>query len=156
MKIIASPPIVTLAFIVVSMFMPLLAIVPTYAAQCDPSKNSEGKEITFLGLPTWYKYLDGDNSSGKCTPTLSGSDEETKVNSVLPIGLAILETIIRLAGIVAVVMIFVSGFRYITSQGNPEAAVAARKTAFNALIGLVIVVTSTGLVSFIGNRLTGG
>lgn len=110
---------------------------------------------SFLGLPTWYKYLDAETDpTGRCSPALSGGDTETRVNSALPIGLAVLEAMIRLAGVVAVVMMFVSGFRFITSEGNPENAAAARKTAINAVIGLVIVVISVNLIAFVGSRLS--
>jgi hypothetical protein len=114
---------------------------------CDLDKS-------FLGLPTWYKYLDAEeDASGRCSPQLTEDSEGNQINSVLPIGLAVLEAMIRLAGIIAVVMIFVSGFKYITSQGNPDAAAGARKTAINALIGLVIVVLSTSIISFVGSSL---
>jgi hypothetical protein len=110
---------------------------------------------SFFGLPTWYKYLETErDSTGRCSPVLSGGDEEGTVNSSLLIGIAVLEAMIRLAGVVAVVMIFVAGFRFITSQGNPDAAAAARKTAINALIGLVIVVLATTIVSFVGSSLS--
>lgn len=113
---------------------------------------------SFLGLPAWYKYLNAvEDSTGRCSPVLTNDQEDDigqeEVNSALPIGLAILEGMLRISGIVAVVMIFVAGFKYITSQGVPDAAAGARKTALNALIGLVIVIMATTLVSFIGNSL---
>jgi hypothetical protein len=147
-----SAKILVFLFLTISFLTPLTISAPAQAAPGDLCQT----DGSFLGLPTWYKYLEArEDPSGRCSPVLSGADTESKVNSALPIGLAILEAMIRLAGIVAVVMIFVAGFRYITSQGNPDAAAAARKTAFNSLIGLVIVVTATGLVSFIGSRLAG-
>ena len=108
----------------------------------------------FLGLPTWYKYLEVElDETGRCSPVLSGSDTEQRVNSALPIALAVLEGLLRLSGVVAVVMIFVSGFRFILSQGNPDKAAAARKTAINSLVGLVIVTLAVSLVSFVGGQL---
>jgi hypothetical protein len=107
-----------------------------------------------LGIPTWYKYLEKEtDSTGKCNVMLSGSDTESKANSALPIGLAILEATLRLAGLVAVAMVFWGGFKYITSQGSPDSAKGARTTIINALIGLVIVIVSTSLVSFIGRSI---
>jgi hypothetical protein len=133
-------------------------IAPVYPVSSSVSA-AEGDSCTlsgsFLGLPTWYKYLEAEeDSTGRCAPVLSGDSTEVKVNSALPIGLAVLEAMIRLAGIGAVIMIFVAGFRFITSDGNPENATAARKTAINALIGLVIVVLSVNLIAFIGSRLS--
>lgn len=130
------------------MFLTVLGFVvraePVGAAPCEPNK-------TFLGVPTWYRHLDGETDSfGRCSPVLDrNEDGSISLNSGLPIGLAVLEIMLRFAGLVAVVMIFVGSFRYITTQGNPENAAGARKTIINALIGLVIVMISTGLVGYI-------
>lgn len=111
------------------------------AAPCEPDQS-------ILGIPTWYKYLESNtDSTGKCSPSISEAAD------ALPIGLAVLEGAIRLAGLVAVVMIFVSAFKFITAQGNGEAAKDARMTAINAVIGLVIVILATSVISFIGHRL---
>jgi hypothetical protein len=136
-------------FSLILMFGVLTPIVlPTVAVSAQDTSCKLNQ--SFLGIPTWYKYLDAtEDSSGRCSPQLNNG-----LDSVLPIGLAILEALIRLAGLVAVVMIFVAGFKYITSQGNPDAAAGARKTAINAIIGLVIVVLSTTIIAFIGSSLT--
>jgi hypothetical protein len=135
--------------IMLTMFLTVMISLPLSVSARSTVNCTTDKNQTFLGLPKWYKYLEVTrDDSGRCSPTVNS------LNGALPIGLAVLEGMLRLASLVAVVMIFVAGFRYITSQGNPDAAAAARKTAINALIGLVIVVMATGLVSFIGNRLT--
>ncbi len=104
---------------------------------------------TFLGfLPAWDKYLAHEEVNHRCTPVINGAE------AALPIGIAILEAAIRLGGLVAVVMIIVGSFRFITSQGNPENAAAARKTIINSLVGLVIVIISTSVVSFLGTTLS--
>jgi hypothetical protein len=142
-----------------------ILVAPVYATSIARAQSDGGCSLpsSFLGLPTWYKYLETEiDESGKCSPILSGSSDsenpednvtQSKVNSALPIGLAVLEAMLRLAGMVAVIMIFVAGFRFITSDGSPDKAAGARKTVINAIIGLVIVVLSTGLVSFIGRTL---
>lgn len=119
------------------------------AAPCNPDNS-------LLGIPTWYKYLEGEDSGGRCSPVLEdrGDDDPRRFNVVLPIALAVLEIFIRLAGVVAVVMIFIGAFRFITTQGNAEKAASARKTIINAIIGLVIVILATTIVNFIGNSLT--
>lgn len=114
---------------------------------------------SFLGIPTWYKYLDKEtDSSGKCSVVLnsnaSGEDSlesaNSSLNAALPIGVAVLEAILRISGLVAVVMVFWGGFKYITARGNPDNAKGARTTVINAMIGLVIVILATAIVSFIG------
>lgn len=148
---ILSITLISVLLITVSTFAVNFTLTQTInAAQCTLEDNS------FLGIPTWYKYLEGDDSGGVCSPVLGevdGSDPRS-FNVALPIGLAVLEILIRLAGLVAVVMVFVGAFRFITTQGNPEKAASARKTIINAIIGLVIVILATTIVNFIGNSLT--
>jgi len=58
-----------------------------------------------------------------------------------------------LAGFVAVVAIIIAGVRYMGAGGNPEKAASARKGLYNGLLGLVIALTATAIVAFIGNSL---
>ena len=125
-----------------ALFAPVMASAQTIAADggdCNPNS-------TFLGLPKWYKYLEIDTTNGGCSPTINETAD------ALPIGIAVLEGMLRLGGLVAVVMVFIGSFKFITSQGNSDSAAEARKTIINALIGLAIVILATGMVSFIGNN----
>lgn len=100
-----------------------------------------------LGFPTWYQYLDTElDSSGRCQPIIDG------ITSVLSIGVAVLDIMLRLAGILAVAFIIVGAFKYIISGGEPDRAKSARNTIINALVGLVITLVATGIVTFIGDR----
>ena len=52
---------------------------------------------------------------------------------------------------IAVVMVIVGGFRFMSAMGNTEKTVSARKTIINAMLGLAIAVVATAAVAFIGN-----
>jgi len=54
-------------------------------------------------------------------------------------------------GALAVIMIIVGGFRYITSGGSAEATKGARNTIVYALVGLVIIGTAQIIVHFVIN-----
>jgi hypothetical protein len=58
-------------------------------------------------------------------------------------------------GIVAVIMIIVGGFRYITSGGSSEKVTAAKNTLLYAIIGLVIVALAQVIVRFVLTKTTG-
>lgn len=58
------------------------------------------------------------------------------------------------AGILAVVMIMYGGFHYITSLGNPQRMNQGKEIIGNALIGLILVLTSYLLLNIINPRLT--
>ncbi|HZP55289.1 MAG TPA: pilin [Candidatus Saccharimonadales bacterium] len=101
---------------------------------------------SFFFLPTWYEYLNFTaDPSGGCSVAINFPQD------TLPIGLAILDILLRLAGFVAVIAIIISGIMYITATGSPEKAAAARKRLYNSLIGLAIAFVAAGVVAFIGN-----
>ena len=126
---------------------------------------------SFLGLPTWYKYLEmGEvverdqngqsvvvDECGVIGPVYTSGPQEGNINWQAASGriaLAIIEILLRLAALAAVAYVIYGGFRFITSQGDPVGAKNARYTILNGLIGLVISMIATGAVAFISNTLT--
>jgi hypothetical protein len=109
----------------------------------------------FLGFPTWYKYLDGTTETVREGGTDIGSVCTPKITSISDTWLivaAVVEILLRIAAIAAVVLIVMGGIQFISSQGEPEKAAKARSTVINALVGLVIAVAATGLVSFVAGQ----
>lgn len=102
----------------------------------------------FLGLPTWYKYLKGVSTQYGCSPVLN------KLSQIWLIGLAALEIMLRLAAVLAVVFVLYGGIKLMTSQGEPGDTKEARDTITNALIGLVVAVSASAVISFIAGRFT--
>lgn len=109
-----------------------------FAATCDGGN--------FLGLPKWYKYLDGEGTGVDCTPTISG------INDIWLIVMAVIEILLRIVVLVAIGYVVYGGIRFITSRGNPDKINSARNTLQDALIGLIIAVAATAGVSFIAGR----
>jgi hypothetical protein len=54
-------------------------------------------------------------------------------------------------GVVAVIMIIISGVRFITSSGDPQTVNAAKNTILYAVIGIVIVILAQAIVLFVVN-----
>ena len=55
------------------------------------------------------------------------------------------------AGIVALVLIIISGFKFVTSGGEPKKAEGARKTLTFAIIGLFLILLSFAIVRFVAD-----
>lgn len=55
-------------------------------------------------------------------------------------------------GVIAVIMIMIGGFRYITSGGTAEKVSSAKTTILYAIIGLVIVALAQIIVKFVINE----
>lgn len=99
----------------------------------------------FLGFPTWYEYV---HAAGSCSTI-----QIDNINDVWLIVAAIIEILLRLAGMFAVAFIIYGGFQYLTSQAEPDAVNNARKTIINALVGLAIAILASVTVNFIAGSI---
>lgn len=122
--------------------MTISYIFAAFGGACKPQGGF------LLGFPHWYEYLNGiRDASGKCVPSI------VAINDVWLIVAAAIEILIRVAAVLAVVMIVYGGFSYVTSQGEPEATAKAKGTLINALVGLVIAVSAASIISFIAKNI---
>lgn len=62
---------------------------------------------------------------------------------------------IVIAGIYALISLFMAGLKFISASGDPKAVGEAWSKIYNSLIGLVVIIVSFTLISLIGVILTG-
>lgn len=62
---------------------------------------------------------------------------------------SIINTVLGVAGAIAVLIIVVAGFRFITSQGNANEVATARNAILYASVGLVVIITAFAIVNFV-------
>jgi len=99
---------------------------------------------------------------GQGTSLTAPSDAGTCDNSGVTAGATNVQSIIKtvinifsfVVGVVAVIMIIVGGFRYITSGGDSGNVSNAKNTIIYAIIGLVVVALAQLIVQFVLNRVT--
>lgn len=118
----------------------------------------------FLTLKPWFAYLpnsafdEKNNSCAIVNFSLLGrqdaSGKTVEQSQLILVVLAILDNLVRLAGIVAVGFVIMGGVLFVTSQGDPEKAKRARMSIFNALIGVVIAIIAASVISYIGTQLS--
>lgn len=65
----------------------------------------------------------------------------------------IINSAMALLGVVAVVIILIGGFKWMTAMGNDEAVKKAKTLIIQGVIGLVIIVCAYALAQFILNAL---
>ena len=65
----------------------------------------------------------------------------------------ILSIVLGIIGALALLMITISGMRYITSAGNPEKTAKAKNGIVYSLVGLVVAISAEALVTFVVKRL---
>ena len=127
----------------------LLNTITRFAAfdlgSCNPSKNGG----VFFGLPHWWEYISTGHKDGlgNCVPDVKMPD------GLWAIALAVIDILLRVAGIVAVVSIIIAGIGYITAAGNPDKISSSRRRIVNSLLGLALVLVAAVLVRFIGSSI---
>jgi cytochrome bd-type quinol oxidase subunit 2 len=114
--------------------VPALAVSSSVGAQAGANIDGslcQGADLKFGG--------DESCNQGNQNP-------EDKVNSLITEIVNIFSVIV---GVVAVVMIIIGGFRYITSGGDSGNVTGAKNTILYAVIGLVIVALAQFIVKFV-------
>lgn len=77
----------------------------------------------------------------------SGLPKATGDNAVA----TILNIVFALAASIALLMVVISGFRYIIANGDPNATASARNGILYSIIGLVVVMAAYSIVAFVVN-----
>ncbi len=62
---------------------------------------------------------------------------------------AVLAVVFTLIGAICLLMVTIGGFRYVASQGDPQATAKAKGTIIYALIGLVVSISAVTIVTFV-------
>lgn len=140
-----------IATMLAAIFIGSMAVMPTHAYAAVP----KGCTSEFLGFPAWYQYLEiGKKGDDPCAILGPKEGGEFSFQKALPrIALAITEILLRVAGMVAIGYVIFGGFKYMTSQGEPDGLKQAQGTVLNALIGLAIAVLAVTIVSFVGGAI---
>jgi TRAP-type C4-dicarboxylate transport system permease small subunit len=79
------------------------------------------------------------------SPTFAGTASGNLLDAVV----TIVNIFLLLAGLVAAIFLIIGGVRYITSQGDEDAAGKAKQTVLYAVIGLIVIGLSAAIVNFV-------
>ena len=123
--------------------VPIIFAKALLAADSDCEKK-------FLGLNPWYHYLE---VQGKKDCEIVGFNILPPNSDVPLILLAVIDGLLKIAGMVAVAYVIIGAITLITSDGNPDKVKGARDTIINALIGLATVLIAIAFVTYLGSRL---
>lgn len=121
-------------------FLLIFTAVTLFASLVSPVLAQNRRQLT---------GIEGRN----CLYNPGGDIRETGVvtiDCILPLFANIIFWLLMLSGTVALFFIVFGGFKLLTSGGDPKNVEGARKTITWAIIGLVVVLLSFGIVSFIG------
>jgi len=68
----------------------------------------------------------------------------------------IINTMLFIAGALAVIMIIFGGLRYVTSGGNSSNVTAAKNTVLYAIVGLIVAFLAFAAINFVLGTVVGG
>ena len=63
---------------------------------------------------------------------------------------SIFSLVLGISGGIALILIIISGYRFMTSQGNPEAVKAATEQLTSAIVGLLFIIFSFVILQIVG------
>ncbi len=122
--------------LIVNELLSMTVLVPATVYAADAPSSTKNAVCEGVGIAT---------GSGNC------DDGGVTVMSVVR---NIVQFFIILIGAIAVIMIIVGGFKYITSGGDSNKTSSAKNTLLYAAIGIVVVLFAQGLVSFVLKQAT--
>ena len=153
----------TIALNVVSMIMGIvgyLAIglvmwggIQYMIAHGDPVKLAKGKKTITNAVVGLALVMTASIISGTVAGIVSGVSGSTNGKEFFQ---GIFNKVFLWSGIIAVIMIIIGGVQYTTSQGDSAKLQKAKNTIMYGIIGLVVVLLSFAIVSFVLNGLIGG
>ncbi len=91
--------------------------------------------------------------NGLCLPKSNFNTGIAASDSLVDLLTKVIKFLLTFAGIIAVGVLVIGGFWYITSAGNEEQAEKGQKAITNAIIGLVVVVLAYTIVAIISSTL---
>ncbi len=130
-----------------SALLGVISPVQTYAIDGDCTTK-------FLGLPAWYDGLVDSTTCEIKAPAKDDDGAELK-KFIWTIVMNIISLVIGVVGYLAVAFVIYGGFQYLTSSGDPGRAAKGKKTITNALVGTVICVLSSMIMSAISGIISG-
>ena len=147
---IVSSLVLVLSFVVLQLTAPS---VDAQRARTGTPTGSTSGDVIQGGLCQGgdkLGFTSGNAVAGNaaCANTNSSPD---KLNTLIKNNINIFSVLV---GIVAVIMIIIGGFRYITSGGDSGNVTGAKNTILYAIVGLVIVALAQFIVKFVLNQST--
>jgi hypothetical protein len=91
----------------------------------------------------------GDSSTGSAFASESGLGQADLTDTIAQI----IRVALGFLGIIAVVIILMGGFKWMTAQGNDDKVTEAKKLIISGIIGLVIILSAYAIASFVISNL---
>lgn len=108
--------------------------------------DAEGNILPESQLPSFCKADDNQNQA-------HANDNDSPLTGPDGVLTKAMDILALIVGIACVLVIIISGLRFVVSAGDTNAISSARRSLLYAVVGLLIVVMARALVRFILNKL---
>jgi uncharacterized membrane protein YwzB len=95
-----------------------------------------------------------DMGNGLCLPPGQPTKGIAASRSLTELLVDLIKILLGFAGLVAVVIVVIGGFWYMTSGGNEELAEKGKKTMLNFVLGLAVIILAYTIVNILADLLT--
>jgi hypothetical protein len=134
------------------------ALAPTQVTYADtdirPVSCSDTGERNFLSFPTWDSNLTCEQDYNAKNPKGTRHVVVTDLSKFIwTVVLNVLDILLRIAGILAVIMLIVSAYQYLTSTGVPDKITKAKTGMIRAIVGLALALLASTIIYFVVGRL---
>lgn len=82
-----------------------------------------------------------------------GIDSQTSFGSLGDVLVAFFEILIRFIPGIAIIYLAISGYRYMTAQGNPDMVEKAKKSLTYAIVGVIVAFSSVLIIELFAKQL---
>lgn len=124
---------------IISLFLISLFVLPIVSLSLTSGAQVQAGDTDVFGI----NFVDGE---GDNKINLGKKDPRTMAAQIINV-------ILTLLGIVAVVIVLLGGFKWMTSGGNEEKVGEAKKLLGAGVIGLLIILAAWGITTFVLNEL---
>lgn len=100
----------------------------------------------FIGVSPALSYAQGDARSQVCGSIGGCGSGQGRIQSVIETIINILSAV---GGIIAVIMIIIGGFKFLTAGGDSNSVSSARNTIIYAIVGLIVIAFAQVIVRFV-------
>lgn len=130
----------------------LLAIVTLlcgFSAAALPGTRVFAADVLDPSIKTQNGSQDAIDCSGAAKNSAVCAEHTTTENPAPILIGKVIDIVTYVAGAAAVIVIIVSGLRYMTADGDSNKISSAKGTLVNTLVGLTIIVLSASLIKFV-------
>lgn len=110
------------------------------------------KTINQVKAASWWQTV-SEGGLNDIAPVYDQTGTPSDNDDIRIIVARLIRAVLGLLGIIALVIIIAAGFRWMTANGDEEKVTESRRQLTNAVIGLIIILASFAIATFVINQL---